>query len=109
MRDSLYVNNTISSYEGYYASVIYAYLASLGLDLIPEDVTHKGRIDLTVRLADNIYIIEFKVEGEGQAPAQVKERGYADKYRATGKTIYRIGIDFDPDERIIAEFSWEEA
>ena len=71
-----YVNNTISSYEGYFASVIYAYLASLGLDLVAEDVTNKGRIDLTIKLAETIYIIEFKVDGKGKALEQIKEKNY---------------------------------
>jgi len=38
-----YRKNTISSYEGFYASVVYAYFASLGLTVIPEDVMNCGR------------------------------------------------------------------
>ncbi|MGE4492571.1 MAG: ATP-binding protein [Syntrophotalea sp.] len=102
-----YVNNTIGSYEGYYASVIYAYLASLGLDLTAEDVTSKGRIDLTIKLGNNIYIIEFKVDGEGRALEQIKARGYHHKFQGTGKDIYLIGIDFDSEQRNIAGFEWE--
>ncbi|AJF08076.1 hypothetical protein GSUB_14775 [Geoalkalibacter subterraneus] len=102
-----YVNNTIGSYEGYYASVVYAYLASLGLDLTAEDVTSKGRIDLTVKLENRIYIIEFKVDGEGRALEQIKARGYHHKFQGTGKDIYLIGIDFDSEQRNIAGFEWE--
>jgi hypothetical protein len=102
-----YVNNTIGSYEGYYASVIYAYLASLGLDLAAEDTTNKGRIDLTVKIDNNIYIIEFKVDGEGKALQQIKERNYHQKYQSTGKDIYLVGIDFDSKERNILGFDWE--
>ncbi|AJF08077.1 hypothetical protein GSUB_14780 [Geoalkalibacter subterraneus] len=102
-----YVNNTIGSYEGYYASVIYAYLASLGLDLTAEDVTSKGRIDLTIKLENSIYIIEFKVDGEGRALEQIKARGYHHKFQGTGKDIYLIGIDFDSEQRNIAGFEWE--
>jgi len=56
-----YVKNNIASYEGYYASVVYAYLASLGLPIIAEDVTNKGRIDITIIFKEKVYIIEFKV------------------------------------------------
>jgi hypothetical protein len=103
-----YVNNTISSYEGYYASVIYTYLASLGLDITAEDVTNTGRIDLTVRLEDNIYILEFKVDGRGSALEQIKNKNYQQKYLAEGKNIFLIGIDFSSDKRNITEFAWEE-
>ncbi|MCI5130626.1 MAG: hypothetical protein D3904_03690 [Candidatus Electrothrix sp. EH2] len=103
-----YVNNTISSYEGYFASVMYAYLASLGLDIIAEDVTNKGRIDLTVRLDRNIYILEFKVDGKGTALEQIRARKYQEKYLHEQRTVYLIGIDFNAEEKNISEFAWEE-
>nr|MBL0701962.1 PD-(D/E)XK nuclease domain-containing protein [Desulfobacterales bacterium] len=104
-----YVSNTISSYEGYYASVIYAYLASLGLDITAEDVTNKGRIDLTVKLDENIYIIEFKVDGAGNALEQIKNKNYAHKYKGQNKNIYLVGIDFDSQQRNLTGFDWEMA
>ena len=102
-----YVNNTIKSYEGYYASVIYAYLASLGLEMIAEDVTNKGRIDLTIKINNNVYIMEFKVDGEGKAMQQIKDRAYHEKYQAAGKTIYLVGIDFDSEQKSVLGFEWE--
>jgi hypothetical protein len=102
-----YVNNTISSYEGYFASVIYAYLASLGLEIIAEDVTNKGRIDLTVRFGNNLYILEFKVDGTGKALEQIKEKNYQQKYQGKGDTIYLLGIDFSSAKKNIAGFEWE--
>lgn len=101
-----YVNNTIHDYEGYYASVIYAYLASLGLVIIAEDVTNKGRIDLTVRSGEQIYIIEFKVDGEGKALQQIKNKNYQEKYQSSGKRIYLVGIDFSSKEKNISKIEW---
>ncbi len=43
-----YVKNNISHYEGYYASVVYAYLFGMGAKATAEDVSSKGRIDLTL-------------------------------------------------------------
>ncbi len=102
-----YVKNTISCYEGYFSSVIYAYLASLGLDITAEDVTSNGRIDLTVKLEDNIYILEFKVDGNGNALQQIKEKNYQQKYLIEGKNIYLIGIDFSSEKKNISAFEWE--
>ncbi len=101
-----HTRNNISTYEGYYASVIYAYIASLGLELIPEDVTNKGRIDLTIKMGSYIYLLEFKVGSEGKALEQIKAKGYAEKYIGQGE-IYLIGIDFDPEEKSVAGFEWE--
>ncbi len=101
-----YTKNPILHYEGFYASIVYIYLQSLGLDIIGEDVTNKGRIDLTVKVDDKIYIVEFKVGGEN-ALAQIKERDYASKYMSEGKDIYLVGINFDEEERNIGGFEWE--
>lgn len=57
-----YVKNEISSYEGYYASVIYSFLSSLGYDTTAEDMTSNGRIDLTLKIKFTIYMFEFKWE-----------------------------------------------
>lgn len=101
-----YVRNTVAEYEGYYASVIYAYFASLGIRIIAEDVTNTGRIDLTIFLSDNIYIIEFKVDGGADPLEQIKERKYAQKYVGQG-TVYLVGILFSSAKKNIETFSWE--
>ena len=106
-----HVKNPIGKYEGYYVSVIYAYLASLGLNLIPEDVTNKGRIDLTIKTDNAIYIFEFKVDAGGnnigKALQQIKDKNYQEKYLNAGKTIYLIGIDFNAKERNVSSIEWE--
>jgi len=102
-----YANNIIEKYEGYYASVVFAYLASLGIPIVAEDVTSTGRIDLTIQLPDKVYIIEFKVDQPGRALEQIKEKGYHGKYRDTGREIFLIGISFDSGKRNITDFAWE--
>lgn len=101
-----YSSNNIKHYEGFYASVIYIYLQSLGIEIIGEDVTNKGRIDLTVFVEETIYIIEFKV-GKEDALQQIKEKEYAEKYLNHQKDIYLVGINFDEEERNIVKFEWE--
>jgi hypothetical protein len=101
-----FTNNNIQNYEGYYASVIYAYFASLGVDIIAEDVTNLGRIDLTLIIKDKIYIIEFKV-GEEDALNQIKQKEYHKKYLSENKEIILIGINFDKEKRNIAKVEWE--
>ncbi|MCX7692328.1 MAG: ATP-binding protein [Tepidimonas taiwanensis] len=105
-----YRNNPITQYEGYWASVFYSHIASLGLDLTPEDVTNQGRIDLTLKLDAAIVVIEFKrVEGTtptAEAIAQLKAKGYADKYRADGRPVYLLGVEFSADVRNIVGWDW---
>jgi len=101
-----YTSNNIQNYEGFYASVVYVYLQSLGLDIIGEDVTNLGRIDLTIKIDNLIYIIEFKV-GTGNALQQIKTNQYAQKYMNENKDIYLVGINFDKGDRNICKFEWE--
>ncbi len=55
-----YRNNPISRFEGYYASVFYSWLCSLGFMVIPEDVTNKGQIDLSVQTRNVIWIFDSR-------------------------------------------------
>ena len=103
-----YRNNPIAQYEGYYASVFYSHMAALGLDIILEDVTHQGRIDMTVRFNEQIYLFEFKVvelAPEGKALQQLKDKRYADKYRSLNQPIHPIGVEFSKDERSVVGFA----
>jgi len=104
-----YRNNPITQYEGYWASVFYSHIAALGLDLIAEDVTNQGRIDLTVKLPEHIYLFEFKVvelEPKGKALAQLKAKDYAAKYRAAGVPIHLVGIEFSRNTRRVVGFEF---
>jgi ATP-dependent exoDNAse (exonuclease V) beta subunit len=101
-----YRNNNINHFEGYYASVIYAYFAGCGVELIAEDVTNRGRIDLTLKINNNIYIVEFKM-GKNNGLKQIKDKEYHLKYLSSKKNIYIIGISFDEAERNIGSFEWE--
>ncbi len=97
-------------YEGYYASVFYSHLAALGLDLVAEDASHQGRLDLRLRFNSRIWLFEFKVvelAPEGAALQQIKDRGYADKYRAEGLPIHLIGIEFNRERRSLVGFEVE--
>ena len=107
-----YTNNDIAGYEGYYASVFYSYFAALGLDVTVEDSSSHGRLDMAVRFNDNVYLLEFKVvemAPEGAAMAQLKEKRYADKYRALGRPIYLIAVEFSKETRNLAAFAVERA
>ena len=105
-----HTNNEIANYEGYYASVFYSYFASLGLTIIVEDSSRDGRLDMAVLFNGNVYLFEFKVverAAEGAALRQLKEKGYAAKYRGRGEAIYLIGVEFSRETRTLAAFEVE--
>jgi hypothetical protein len=57
-----FTNNDLPESEGYYASVLYAFFVSLNAEIIPEDISNQGQVDLTVKLEGYIYVIEIKVQ-----------------------------------------------
>jgi len=102
-----YTNNQIQDYEGYYASVFYSYFAALGLKVVVEDCTNLGRIDMTLLFNQQVYLFEFKVvelAPEGKALQQIKDKGYAEKYRARQQPIYLIGVEFSKESRNVVGF-----
>ena len=95
--------------EQYYQSVLYVVFRLLGVHAQSEVVCASGRIDMIVTTRKHIYLFEFKVTSEGSADdaiAQIKERGYLRKIRATKRPIHLIGVSFDEKTRNIKE--WKE-
>jgi len=105
-----YRKNDINSYEGFYASIVYALFNGAGLNVIAEDNTNKGQIDLSVFNQDSVYIVEFKVvedKEEHSALKQIKEKKYYEKYIGKYNDIYLIGIEFSKKDKNIVGFEWE--
>lgn len=104
-----FTKNKIADYEGYYASVFYAWFVAAGLDTRVEDSTNLGRIDMTVKMPTNITLFEFKVvdaPGEGNALQQIRDKQYADKYRAEGLPVYLVGVEFSRKTRNVVGFEF---
>ena len=102
-----YTKNQIADYEGFYASVVYSYFAALGYEIVVEESSSHGRLDMAVRTGGHVYLFEFKVvemAPPGSALAQLRERGYADKYRGGGEPIHLIGVEFSRETRNVAAF-----
>ena len=106
-----YTGNDVARFEGYYASVFYAYFASvLGTGVTVEDSSSRGRADMAVRAGGRVYLFEFKVveqAGPGTALAQLKAKAYADKYRALGEPVHLVGVEFSSASRNVVAFDHE--
>jgi hypothetical protein len=104
-----FTNNKLADFEGFYASVLYAFFASLNARIIPEDITNHGQADMTILLDNHIYVMEIKVvdhlpEGNNQALQQIIQRNYAEKYRnREGMTVHEVGLVFNKTERNLVQ------
>ncbi len=107
-----YRKNDIANYEGYWAALVYSHFAAAALDVRVEEATARGRLDMAVLTPGCVHLYEFKVvdgKPKGRTLAQMRERGYADKYRHLGVPIRLIGIEFGRNERNIVGFEFETA
>ncbi len=103
-----YTNNPIAQYEGYYASVFYAFFASLGLDIRVKESSNAGRLDMAVLFENRAYIFVFKLVDdapEHQALPQILAKGYDQPHRAAGRDVHCVGIDFSRAKRNIV--AWD--
>ena len=108
-----HTKNNIADYEGYYASVFYALFAAQDLDVVVEDSSSHGRLDMAVLYEEvGVHLFEFKVvesQAQGQALAQLRERDYAAKYRRHQQPIHLIGVEFSKATRNLAAFDVQPA
>ena len=86
---------------------MYLYLQVMGYEIIGEDVTNLGSIDLTLFHRNAIYLFEFKVERSKDALEQLKAKNYHMKYINDERPIYLVGINFDKEVKNICNFQYE--
>ncbi len=102
----LFIKKDIRESENYYQVVLYMYLAGSGIDVIPEDNTDKGRIDLTAIVIDKVYIFEFKTDEKQKPLNQVIEKKYFEKY-LNHKSVYIVGVQIDKKNRNVKSVVWK--
>lgn len=102
----------IYAYENTHRNIFYCILWTLNIMPIPEDVSHKGRADLSFTVGKCAYVLEFKVsdkieEGKGSdALNQIKNKEYHGKYEGSCEKIIIAGIEYGVKDRRLA-WKWE--
>jgi hypothetical protein len=97
--------------ESSYVIAIFSLLYSTGLNVITEDNTHKGRIDLAIVVNKEIvYIIEVKViekeDEKGKAIRQIEEKEYYKKYM-NYERVYIVGIELNKNKKRIENYEYK--
>ncbi len=81
--------------ERHFQSVMFILTALCGYHVEIESHTNKGRMDMTVKTKDYIYIFEFKFNKSAEeALAQIYEKGYAEPFKSDGRQIVKVGVNF---------------
>lgn len=95
--------------EHFYHALVHLLFRYLGLFIDSEVHTSDGRLDAVVQTPTDIFILEFKLdESKEAAMEQIHKKGYAEKYRLTGKPITGIGINFGSGRKDVEGWMAEE-
>ena len=93
-----------AAHEAAYQRILCTLLASQGMEYRAEDVQSNGRADIVASHKKGIFIFELKVDEPVDAAfAQIRERGYAEPYRADGRPVWLVGLSFDSKTRRLVD------
>jgi hypothetical protein len=98
----------IAKAEHYYHSLIYLVFFYLGQYTDSEVNTNDGRLDCVVQTPTHIYVIEFKLDKSADAALkQIKDKAYAEKYRADPREKVLVGINFSSELKTVEGWKTE--
>lgn len=97
-------NNLAIQKERYYQTLVLMAMLMLDVTVVTEGCTNVGRIDMVIKTAARIIIVEFKLDGDAKAAMdQIKRKRYAEKYACEDREIVLVGISFGVESRNINE------
>ncbi len=105
----------LARYEAWYAGLLHMGLRAIGVDVRSEGSSSRGRADLVIVTGGQVFLFEFKmVETADMAEAalqtalaQIRDRGYAEKYRDRKEPIHLVAIACGRDTRTLLDIRVE--
>jgi len=102
-----YCDNT--RYEGHYQQLFYIIFSLLGYYVDVEVRTPRGRVDVVLRTAATLYVMELKLNGDASsAMRQIDLKDYPSRFALCGLPVVRVGIAFDSERCTVADWKIEE-
>lgn len=94
--------------EKFYHTILHLLFSLLGVHIESEVHTKNGRADAIIHFENNIYCMEFKLDKSAEeAIQQIEKRGYLEKYEDSGKTLHKIGLNFNSENKKVDGIIWE--
>ncbi len=109
-----YRNNLNAEAEGHYLSLLITHLRAVGAVARGEDASNRGRSDVVVEHAGEVFVIEAKVVASehevgkalGAAMEQIRKRGYAEKYLGE-RGVHLVAMVFGSGDRNLLDLRAE--
>ncbi|MBP3504791.1 MAG: ATP-binding protein [Lachnospiraceae bacterium] len=94
-----------TDYEGHYQQLFYVIFSLFGMYVDVEVRTPRGRVDMVMRTATKLYLVELKVDRPAaMAMEQIRLRDYPSRFALSGLPVVKVGISFDPEKKTIGEW-----
>ncbi|MBR1465510.1 MAG: ATP-binding protein, partial [Bacteroidaceae bacterium] len=91
--------------ENHWTQMLYVVFSLLGIYTESQVRTAKGRIDIVVKTADDIYVMEVKLDHPAQeALEQIDAKSYLVPYTLDGRRLTKIGMTFSTEQRNVTEW-----
>ena len=94
--------------EKHYHTIFYLLFSMMGLYIESEVRSAAGRADAVLKTETHIYVFEFKLDGSADdALRQIDSRGYLVPYMSDGRTVVKVGVNFNSETRTVSEWKAE--
>ena len=91
--------------EGHFTAMLYVMFSFLSLYVYSQVRVATGRLDILLKTASTIYVMELKLDGTiEEALHQIDDKGYRIPWQADGRRVVKVGIVFSKEQRTIKEW-----
>ena len=98
-----YTDNT--DYEGHYQQMLYIIFSLLGYYVDVEVRTPKGRVDMVLRTATTLYVVEVKLDKSAEtAMQQIDLKQYPERFAICGLPVVKVAVNFDREAHNISDW-----
>ncbi|MCY4293060.1 MAG: AAA family ATPase [Roseovarius sp.] len=100
-------NNGLARHEAWYAGLLHMCFRAIDVDVRSEEASSHGRADMVVLTGGQVFVLEFKMVEKAKdteaaleaALAQMRDRGYAEKYMNREKPVHLIAMVCGREDR----------
>ena len=94
-----------TDYEGHYQQMLYIIFSLLGAYVDVEVRTPRGRVDMVMRTATTLYVVELKLNQSAEAAMQQMDlRNYPERFALCGLPVVKVGINFDMERHTLKDW-----
>ena len=94
-----------TDYDGHYQQMLYIIFSLLGAYVDVEVRTPMGRVDMVMRTATTLYIVELKLNQSAEAAIQqIDLKNYPERFALCGLPMVKVSINFDMERHTLKDW-----